>query len=389
MDLGGGQNYRQFSDKYGAFASPASQVKINGKLFVNNKNDFFISKLTVENTSGFEASVAELFINGAYDSTAGVFLGEELSKTVEIGSIIEISLGYFTTLVPVFKGVAVGVSYRFEHEALPVAVVTAMDVKGVMMANCYAMQLSAKSYGDAVREILRKPTYAKLYDSLEVTNTPDAQDSDQYPELTMEMSAESDYEFIVKAAMKFNFEFFVEGGVVYFRKAKIVKPVQATLSAGAGISTFDISYSVTGLVDKVEVRALDAGTGKTIAASIKRSGSLSLGSKAKALLSKSLKVYLDPTVYSKSMAEARAASLMETMSYRFGEFTCECVGIPDLVPGRFLRIDGLGSGVNNTFYITRVTHKLSSDGYTMELSGCAAELESMSSSAALGGGGFL
>ena len=37
---------------------------------------------------------------------------------------------------------------------------------------------------------------------------------------TVEMVAESDYEFVVKAAKKYNYEFFVSGGNVYFRKAK-------------------------------------------------------------------------------------------------------------------------------------------------------------------------
>ena len=95
-----------------------------------------------------------------------------------------------------------------------------MDVKGVMMAGSYSTQLRAKNYSDAVKEILEKTAYEKLgmqgmqvIKEIKIDNTPDKQRALLNPtqgtsDKTIEMVAESDYEFVVKAAKKHNFEFF-------------------------------------------------------------------------------------------------------------------------------------------------------------------------------------
>ena len=149
----------------------------------------------------------------------------------------------------------------------------------------------------------------------------------------------------------------------------------ADLGIGRGIVSFDIGYSLTGLVDTVEARSLDVGTGKMISASGKRNGKLSPGNLAVKLLKKSRMVYIDPSAVSQEQLNARSEYLLDTMSYRFGELNCECVGIPDLMPGRFLKISGLGQVVSNQFYITKVVHKIGEQGFGTTLTGSIDRLE--------------
>jgi phage protein D len=192
----------------------------------------------------------------------------------------------------------------------------------------------------------------------------------------VEMVAESDYDFIVKAAKKYNYEFFVEKGAVRFRKAKMGATTITELSVGKGVRSFEISYGVTGLVETVEARALNAGNGKLITSSKKLTSTLSGGSKAKGLIAKSSRVYIDPTIASREEADARVDSIMEEMRFRLGSLECECVGIPELLPGHYVSVSGVGSPVANTFYITRVTHELDDrHGYCTRLWGKAAELK--------------
>ena len=174
---------------------------------------------------------------------------------------------------------------------------------------------------------------------------------------TMEMVSESDYEFIVKAAKKFNYEFFIDRGTVYFRKAKPDKAPVAELKAGAGILHFSIEYSMTGIIGSVEARAMDPGEGKTISYSSKLNQTISTGNKAKSLIKDSKKVLIDPSIATSTQAESRVASLMEQMSYRLGNLEAECIGIPELLPGRFLRISGLDAPADNDFYLTTVIHE--------------------------------
>ena len=52
------------------------------------------------------------------------------------------------------------------------------------------------------------------------------------------------------------------------------------------------------------------------------------------------------------------------------------MGIPDLVPGRFIQVSGLGAPVDNQFYLTAVTHDFTSDsGFRTRIQGCAAQIK--------------
>jgi phage protein D len=198
--------------------------------------------------------------------------------------------------------------------------------------------------------------------SIAVSDTPDKEGGDRgASSYTIEMSSESDYEFVVKAAKKFNYEFFTDRGKVYFRKAKSGSETLPDLGIENGLINFDIGYSITGLAETIEARSVDAGTGKIISSKKKFTNNISLGNYAKKLIAKSRHVYIDPTIVSKRHADARADSLLETMSYRLGALNCDCIGLPEMQPGRFLKITGLGAPAENRFYITNVTHTVSAD----------------------------
>lgn len=192
---------------------------------------------------------------------------------------------------------------------------------------------------------------------------------------SIEMVAESDYEFVVKAAKKNNFEFYTECGVVYFRKAKSDTKILMSIGPYQGMRSFDISYDITGMVNKVIARGTDAGKAKVISAKQKYAGKLSTGNKAKALIKGSEKVVLDASITSPEEAAERAASVAEAMSYRLGSLRCNMVGLPELHPGHFIQVEGLGTGADNLFYLTRVRHVLDPEGtYISEISGKASSV---------------
>lgn len=192
---------------------------------------------------------------------------------------------------------------------------------------------------------------------------------------SLEMVAESDYEFVVKAAKKNNFEFYTECGVVYFRKAKSDTKILISIGPYQGMRSFDISYDITGMVNKVIARGTDAGKAQVISAKQKYGGKLSMGNKAKALIKGSEKVVIDASITSPEEAAERAASVAETMSYRLGSLRCNMVGLPELHPGHFIQVEGLGTGADNLFYLTRVRHVLDPEGtYISEISGKASSV---------------
>ncbi|MDR2770988.1 MAG: hypothetical protein LBB57_03005 [Clostridiales Family XIII bacterium] len=378
--VGGGNNFDALRKKYEGFRYPQAVIELGGKEFKDKSGRLAVNDVNIELTSGYEASVASFRIYGVFRQASGKFEYEELKKQVLLGNSLTIRLGYLDALEPVFTGFVAGVNFAFAEGDLPYVEVTGMDVKGIMMSGSYAEQLAATSYGEAVREILRKTAYERLQDGsaitgLAVSDTPDKEAGGERSgasAYTVEMSSESDYEFVVKAAKRFNYEFFTDCGKVYFRKAKSGSDELPELGVTNGLIDFDIGYSLTGVAETVEARSVDAGTGKILSSKKKFTNNLSVGSYAKKLIAKSRHVYIDPTIVSKQHADARADSLLETMSYRLGSLNCVCVGLPELRPGRFLTIAGLGAPAENRFYITGVTHALSADaGYRTRLIGCA------------------
>ncbi len=389
--------FESLEKKYSLFQHPVVVALVNDKN-ISGKNGFTVSDLVIDLTSGFEASTAELSLYGVYDIDKGQFQFDKVKKYILLGSRLDLYLGYGDQARQVFTGAITRVNFLYEKSGAPCIRLTAMDVKGVMMSGCYSKQLKADNFADAVTEILNRTAYEKLKSTqiikgVYVTETPDKLRKAMsggvmtVSSQSVEMVAESDYEFVVKAAKKNNYEFFTECGNVYFRKAKADQSVLISIGPDTGLRSFDISYDVTGLTEKVTVRSMDVAKGQVISAQKKFSAKISQGSAAMAMLKGSEKVYIDPSVTSKEEAEERAASLMEQISYRYGSLRCEMIGIPELLPGHFVEVSGLGTGVDNTFYLSRVRHIMTEDGdYTVQLEGQAASADG---SSALGAAGAL
>lgn len=383
--------YDKLKTKYYEFTYPCATIDLGGKEFTSEKGDMIVNDVHIELVSGFEASIASFRIYNVFDAESGEFRYDEIGKQIVMGKPVTISLGYLNTMETVFIGFVAGVNFCYEGQGhLPYIEVNAMDIKGIMMGGNYACQCTADNYSDAVKEILNRTAYQNLksgggYTDCKVDETPDKKaggDSNKDSDYTVEMVSESDYDFVVKAAKKFNFEFFVDRGKIYFRKAKSNSTTLMTIGNGKGLRVFNVGYSLTGLVASVEARAMDAGQGKIITAKEKypeAGKNISTGNQAKKLLGDGTKVYIDPTIKSQSEAEARASALKENMSYRLGSLTGSGVGMPDMVPGRFIKLEGLGSPIDNQFYITEVIHDFNDQsGFETRISGCTNQIGGMS-----------
>ncbi len=195
-------------------------------------------------------------------------------------------------------------------------------------------------------------------------------------EKTIEMVDESDYEFVIKVARRYNYEFFVVAGKPYFRPAKSIKPLLITLNSDNGIKSLDIEYDLTTQVGKVEVRATNPTKGALISSSQKIGTKLSMGSKTKKIVSGAKFVYVDSTLFSQEDAEDRAKAVADEISYRFGTLEMEIVGLPEMMPGRFINVTSFGEGVSNNFYVTSVKHIFDTEnGYITRVTAKAPAVE--------------
>ena len=379
--------YSKLSDAYDDFEFPIVRLTVDGKELSKEEN-LMVTGMDVDLTSGYEASVATVTLAGSYNADSKSFDVEKTKKYMLLGSSIIIATGYGNVSREIFRGFIARVHFIIPpaiDDEIPSVEITAMDAKGLMMANRHSKRLKAKFYSDAVKEVLETNTFLSQKDdmgndftALNITDTPDKQEGQGESGTTdrrVEMVEESDYEFIVKAAKKFNFEFFIVGGNLYFIEAKKNTDPLIVLSPGCGVGSLDIGYDISGIVRSVEVRNINMEDGKYLGNTKKTTTKISLGNKAKPLVEKQSLVYIDPTAKSKDDAGHRADYLMDSIDYRFGSISASFTGLPEVVPGRFVTLSGFGSPLDNDFYLKRVRHMIGGDSYRIMIEGVANSIK--------------
>ena len=261
-------SYDLLESGYNNFIDPIVQVFVDNENIHDNRSGVSISDVVVDLTCGFEASQAAFSLYDCYDMVATQFEYSKIKKYIMLGSTIRIAMGYTdTTRVRV----------------------TAMDVKGIMMANHYHKRLMSEFYSGAIKEIFTQDVYMGLVgplgviSELSISDTPDmfslTQDIGE-SDKTIQMVGESDYEFVVRCAKRYDFEFFCIGGQVLFREAKSDPSTLLTFDSASKIFSLNVSYDITGLVSNVTVRGLDAGKAKVIESTMRNKNKISAGSSA-------------------------------------------------------------------------------------------------------------
>lgn len=409
-------NYTQLYKQYDGFRHPVIEIEVDGnRLSDATKTRIAISDITIDISAGFEASQAVFCLYNVYDPLNTAFDFKSARKFILLGSAVKIYLGYNSIATTVFAGVITKVDFFYEENEYPGIRVTAMDVKAVMMANNSSKQFKANTYSEAVKEIFDQSIYQTLrgdgaISELTILSTPDGGAADaatsavgslipgagsltggasqageaatqqaaaKMTDKSIESVGESDYEFVVKVAKKYNMDFFVSAGQVVFRSAKSDTNTLMEITNEMPIKALNVEYDLTSQVGVVEVRGLDAGKAKVLTGKQKNSNKLSQGSKAKSLISGTSYVYLDPSASSTEEAQYRAKYIQEDRTYRLITLDLTIVGLPELLPGRFIDLKGFGTGVDNTYYIHSIKHTMDSDGlFLSRITGKAASAAS-------------
>jgi phage protein D len=347
------------SSKYGAFLTPRVQIKIGGKNF--DKEGIVVPHVEIDLTSGFKANVACFPVFGLINEDERKFT-ETATDLCPLGAPVDISVGYGSELERVFFGFVYSVTCKLPKsgDGFGSVVVRCMDVKGIMMNNQHYAQREDRSVGDLVRGILEKSPYNRYYDSLIVGRTPQG-------EVPITLTDESDYGFVVRSAKKLNYEFFVSQDTVYFRTAESQNSSMLTLRSGFGLEAVNVEFSTWGAASSIEVRNTSIDTGEPIIGTATSDACRSSGSSAAQALKGAHKVFVDSTAGTPSEAESMARALLATHERRFCVATFVCVGLPELVPGRFVTVKGVSSDIDARYYVVDVAHVIATHKFVTTL----------------------
>ena len=307
--------------------------------------------MRVDNALGSPAQATLRF----FDDDFNLFDDKKLSK---IGASVTISLNRQGGAVQqVFAGEVVAIGTDQSPTALHELVLTCYDRAHRMARQSVLQTYQKQSYGDIVQSMAQQHGLSAEVDSSITTI--------KFDHLTQ---TTDDASFLTQLCRRSGVHWRVDGTKLKLFAAKAGQPV-ATLKWGVDLTRFRTRYSATEFNDDVTVRGWDPASKKEISgiASVApgHHGSSGLHSQQGDVksLGTSKRSTSRAVVVSQAEAEQVAKALRERATTAEVVARGETFGDPRLVPGTFVDIEGVGTRLKGTYFITSVEHVYNPQGY--------------------------
>lgn len=344
-------DYAALARKYDNFTLPVMKIFVGGSDVISGQ-EFGVENLSLSLSLNQAGSVHFNIVN-VFHLSSRTF-SSTAKKCFQPGSIIKVELGYGSTTRLMFKGYVSELCLDFGE--MPQISVTALDVTRLLMESVHQNHTyEVTSYSAAFQEVMKE--FSGLYDSLEVDRTDDV--------LTKIVQKDTDYRFIQEElCAKADREFMVLGGKVYFRTPASETESVAELNWGEGLMSFQERKSQCNQVIRVYGKAENKKDQLMKEVTVKTQDS-----------SSDIVVVKEYQNYNLVGEDAisRYANRQSHRQKAAGQGgSGTCIGLPELVPGSYIKLGNLDSDTAKQYYIKRVTHSIGSGGYTtqFEAEGC-------------------
>lgn len=336
--------YSSLTSKYDNFMLPCCEIKVDGKDILELAHTKLLSlevTLSIEDTGS-----SYFFIKEEYNRGNSGF-ESDLSSILKVGKIIEVYIGYQSTTTLVFKGFIGSLETTFDVEDSMGFEVMAFDARWLMKTdNVPYLFYEKPNYSDIATEILnRYKTFFKI--NIDAT-------SDQLTEPVIQK--ENDFEFLKNTvALKTGFEFFIVADEVYLRKKTLESPFYK-IDISTGLRHF--SRNTKYVNREIEIQGLDLNFTEPISTKVKAKGSQQIE-----VIPPALSIYPIEDALTNKEVDTIANNLKKNLESSSKTSQIVIIGIPEIVPARYIEVDKLDKSVNDTYYIVEVVHKISDDGY--------------------------
>ncbi|TLS53974.1 phage late control D family protein [Paenibacillus antri] len=346
--------YDDLAKKYGDFMAPTAKVKLNGADATST--GMAITNVRVSTSTAVDTDTATLTIANAYDEIERDFAWTD---KYALGSTIEVELGYKDQLTTVFSGYITAVNYSLPREGTPVVVVTGMDSSIKLMRGQKIETWQDKKVSDIAKQIASEHGLSSEVDD---TGT-------KIPLLAR--GQQSDFQFLQNMAIALNYEFFIVGKKLYFRKRFANKSPVITLTYMKNLNEFSLEHNLSEQVSKVEVHAWNVKEQKELKGTAteidKSNGNTKTGINLLQTMGGSNFIeHIYANVSSQEEANTLAKAILNGRALKLVTGEGEVVGLPELRAGLFIKIEGIGQKLDAAYYVSRATHILDGSGYVTQ-----------------------
>ena len=354
----GKYEYMSLGKKYDDFTAPGFEVTLDGTPLTPDK--YPIPELEVEVNADGTAG-------GCHFRVEGIFNAEQmkwenhLTKLVHPGSKIIVKGGYADGKKELFYGYVDDYSLSFDEESNPQVTVTGLDGLGYLMNMREPYYGGKKKMKAVIEELLKKSVDAGFAKSVKVTVSQDANNFEA-PILKEQVD---DWKFLRLMAQRCGASLLViDGEMIFDTVATKTTPI-IKLTLNKNVSDFQKRVSLAHQVGAVEVVGRDVNH-KLIKSKV---DSVGIGSDGKSAadwvpgLKQAVLREENEFVRTEKECEAIAQSRLNTIAMGLVSGSAQCIGLPELIPGRYVEIDGGDEGENGTYFLTKVRHTFAGNAF--------------------------
>ncbi len=336
-------DYSILENRYGNFMVPAFKIKASGIDLVAALG-LTVTDLRIT-LSLNSPGMAVIKIADEYDPESHSFTSLVKSR-FKLGTVLTIEIGYLSDTTEVFKGFVAGLGVEFGE--IPLIIVKVMDARQLMMSvGVQRVMYDEKNYSDVFKKIMGK--YSKLC-KVSCDSTSDNLEN------PISQSC-SDYDFVTKELLKSGRserEFFIFDDKVYFRKPHKNKIPIMTVKYGRELLWFSMMADY--INTKVYVVGYDPENQKAVSSNSSAKTSESISS---VITPAPSQYFIDADADSASKAKQRADAIAGAMVDEKCVSVGELIGIPEIIPGRYLKVDSTDPFSDKKYYLTEVVHNIS------------------------------
>jgi uncharacterized protein len=344
-------SFDDLESKYSDFYAPGYAILVDETNLLQQN----IAFRKVEVISRFGASdTCKFYVTNAFDLVARKF--KWLDDYFTIGKTLEIKMGYVDKLETVFVGLITSVTFDYPSGSDPELVIEGMDATFLMMQGKHSNTWNEKKHSDIAKEI-----GGNYVSTLKVDDT-----DTQYESVSQQNT--DDYKYLTDIAQQNGYEFFVVGKTMYFRKPFQNTAAVTTLTWGKNLMSFSPKFDIASLVGSVTVRGRDIKQQQEVEATSQSSSATGAWSdKVSSLMQtigKKVKqeiVYTNMTTAAEVQAMANVLLEERAREYLSGKGTC--LGLPELIAGRYIKLEFVGAEFSKPVFLSTVTHTIDSKGF--------------------------
>ena len=357
--------YDALQKKYANFLSPAVEITIGSKTYTNK--ELPILNLEVEIAADGSAGGCTFTVDSEYKSEDTPWI-HDFDEVVQVGEKLIIKGGYIEKK-EIFYGYVDDYTFSYSGDEGQRIDITGIDGLGYLMSMREPIYAGKKKPDAIVQSIFEKSIQKGFAQSMQVGemkgfDTPVVKEQ------------VDDWTFLNLVAARYGMTLFaVDGELILDDVVSNDTPI-ITLSRGINLRSFTKRVSLAHQVGQVEIWGRDVNQKpiKGVADSVK-AGPSSTKTKSAAQLVPAFKtaVLREYSEFVRTQAECvkLAQSRLDGIAMGLVSGEGRCIGIPEIIPGRYIEIAGLDDRANGKYFISRVKHTFTKDGYatTFEVKG--------------------